>query len=115
MVGTTCSVLGRSVALAHPLRTPTRGGHRPGGVSAHRHLLHAGRRRQTVKNRLHLDLTCDPEDRDEEIDRILSLGGRRVDIGQSGGESWTVLADPEGNEFCECGLSRHPCPDQFGS
>jgi hypothetical protein len=25
---------------------------------------------------------------------------RRVDIGQSGTESWTVLADPEGNEFC---------------
>jgi glyoxalase superfamily protein len=25
---------------------------------------------------------------------------RRVDIGQTGAESWTVLADPEGNEFC---------------
>jgi hypothetical protein len=23
-----------------------------------------------------------------------------VDIGQTGTESWTVLADPEGNEFC---------------
>jgi hypothetical protein len=23
-----------------------------------------------------------------------------VDIGQTGDESWTVLADPEGNEFC---------------
>jgi hypothetical protein len=23
-----------------------------------------------------------------------------VDIGQTGAESWTVLADPEGNEFC---------------
>jgi predicted enzyme related to lactoylglutathione lyase len=53
-----------------------------------------------VKNRLHLDLTCGPEDREAEIDRILSLGGRRVNIGQSGTESWTVLADPEGNEFC---------------
>jgi hypothetical protein len=55
---------------------------------------------KTVKNRLHLDLTCGPEDREAEIDRILGLGGRRVDIGQSGNESWTVLADPEGNEFC---------------
>jgi hypothetical protein len=27
------------------------------------------------------------------------LGARRVDIGQAGAESWTVLADPEGNEF----------------
>jgi Glyoxalase-like domain len=31
---------------------------------------------------------------------LLSLGARRVDIGQTGAESWTVLADPEGNEFC---------------
>jgi hypothetical protein len=35
-----------------------------------------------------------------EIDRLLALGARRVDIGQTGAESWTVLADPEGNEFC---------------
>jgi len=55
---------------------------------------------KTVKNRVHLDLTCGSEDREAEIDRILSLGARRVDIGQSGRESWTVLADPEGNEFC---------------
>jgi predicted enzyme related to lactoylglutathione lyase len=54
--------------------------------------------RKTVKNRLHLDLTSDPEDRDAEIERILGLGARRVDIGQSGTESWTVLADPEGND-----------------
>jgi len=38
--------------------------------------------------------------RDAEVERILALGARRVDIGQSGTESWTVLADPEGNEFC---------------
>ena len=53
-----------------------------------------------VKNRVHLDLTSDAEDRDEEIERLLALGARRVDIGQTGEESWTVLADPEGNEFC---------------
>ena len=53
-----------------------------------------------VKNRLHLDLTSSAEDRDQEIDRLLALGARRVDIGQTGLESWTVLADPEGNEFC---------------
>ena len=55
---------------------------------------------KTVKNRLHLDLNPDPEDRDGEIERILALGARRVEIGQTGTESWTVLADPEGNEFC---------------
>jgi predicted enzyme related to lactoylglutathione lyase len=53
-----------------------------------------------VKNRVHLDLTSSAADRLQEIDRLLSLGARRVDIGQTGAESWTVLADPEGNEFC---------------
>jgi hypothetical protein len=39
------------------------------------------------------------EDRDQETERLLALGAHRVDIGQTGAESWTVLADP-GNEFC---------------
>jgi predicted enzyme related to lactoylglutathione lyase len=55
---------------------------------------------RTVKNRLHLDLTTGAEDRDAEIARIIGLGARNVDIGQTGEESWVVLADPEGNEFC---------------
>jgi predicted enzyme related to lactoylglutathione lyase len=55
---------------------------------------------KTVKNRLHLDITTSADDRDQEIERLLTLGARRVDIGQTGRESWTVLADPEGNEFC---------------
>ena len=55
---------------------------------------------KTVKNRVHLDLTTSAADRDQEIDRLLALGARHVDIGQTGAESWTVLADPEGNEFC---------------
>ncbi|MEU6846785.1 VOC family protein [Streptomyces sp. NPDC046716] len=55
---------------------------------------------KTVKNRLHLDLTSAAGDRAEEIERLLALGARRADVGQRGDESWTVLADPEGNEFC---------------
>lgn len=55
---------------------------------------------KTVKNRVHLDLTTEAEDRDAEIERCLALGATRVDIGQTGDESWVVLADPEGNEFC---------------
>jgi predicted enzyme related to lactoylglutathione lyase len=55
---------------------------------------------KTVKNRVHLDLTSSAADRDQEIERLLALGARRVDIGQTGAESWTVLADPERNEFC---------------
>jgi predicted enzyme related to lactoylglutathione lyase len=55
---------------------------------------------KTVKNRVHLDITTSASDRDAEIERLLGLGAQPVDIGQTGEESWTVLADPEGNEFC---------------
>ncbi len=55
---------------------------------------------KTVKNRVHVDLTTSAADREQEIERLLALGARRVDVGQTGEESWTVLADPEGNEFC---------------
>jgi predicted enzyme related to lactoylglutathione lyase len=55
---------------------------------------------KAVKNRVHLDLTSSAQDRDQEIERLLALGARRAGIGQTGEESWTVLADPEGNEFC---------------
>ena len=51
-----------------------------------------------MKNRLHLDLR--PDDRDAEVARLEALGADRVDIGQGGDESWVVMADPEGNEFC---------------
>jgi hypothetical protein len=51
------------------------------------------------KNRLHLDVN--PSDRDQaaELERLLALGARPVDIGQ-GEPTWHVLSDPEGNEFC---------------
>jgi hypothetical protein len=55
---------------------------------------------KTVKNRVHLDLTSSAEDRDQEIERLVTLGASRAGIGQTGTESWTVLAAPEGNEFC---------------
>lgn len=54
---------------------------------------------KTVKNRLHVDLNPSDADQDDEVRRLLDLGARRVDVGQ-GDESWVVLADPEGNEFC---------------
>ncbi len=53
---------------------------------------------KVVKNRVHLDFV--PDDRDAEVDRLIAKGATRVDIGQTGEESWVVLADPEGNEFC---------------
>ena len=39
-------------------------------------------------------------DQEAELERLLALGARPADIGQTGAESWHVLADPEGNEFC---------------
>jgi predicted enzyme related to lactoylglutathione lyase len=54
---------------------------------------------KTVKNRLHLDINPVACDQAEELERLLALGARQVDIGQ-GEQTWVVLADPEGNEFC---------------
>ena len=55
---------------------------------------------KTVKNRVHVDLaTTSPAHRAELVARLKSLGATPADIGQ-GDVSWTVLADPEGNEFC---------------
>ena len=54
---------------------------------------------KTVKNRLHLDVTPVDRGQDDEVRRLLDLGARHADVGQ-GDQSWVVLADPEGNEFC---------------
>jgi predicted enzyme related to lactoylglutathione lyase len=50
-----------------------------------------------VKNRLHIDLN--PDDQNAEVERLLSLGATRANVGQ-GDVRWVVMADPEGNEFC---------------
>ena len=53
---------------------------------------------KAVKNRLHLDLTPSTP-RAEEVSRIEELGGTVVaDFYEHG--RWTVMRDPEGNEFC---------------
>ncbi|QWF82987.1 VOC family protein [Amycolatopsis sp. CA-230715] len=62
---------------------------------------------KTIKNRLHLDLNATDMEQDEEVRRLLALGARRADVGQTGEESWVCLADPEGNEFCVL-AGRHP-------
>ena len=58
------------------------------------------------KNRLHLDLATESaRHQAAEVERLLALGAVPADIGQGaqgaqGDVPWTVLADPEGNEFC---------------
>jgi len=51
-----------------------------------------------AKNRLHIDLR--PDDQEAEVERLVNMGARHVDIGQETDAPWIVLADPEGNEFC---------------
>ncbi|CAL9567753.1 MULTISPECIES: VOC family protein [unclassified Streptomyces] len=55
---------------------------------------------RTGKLRLHIDVSPTDRDQDAELERLLALGARTVDVGQTGDEDWHVLADPEGNEFC---------------
>ena len=63
---------------------------------------------KTLKNRLHLDLAPHTsQDRDAEIAALLARGASRVDVGQHEAVSWTVLADPEGNEFCVLSARDH--------
>jgi len=55
---------------------------------------------RTGKDRLRFDLAPPVHgDQQAEVDRLVSLGATRIDIGQ-GEVSWVVLADPDGNEFC---------------
>ena len=58
-----------------------------------------------VKNRLHLDLKADGCTGKEEVQRLLDLGAVHADVGHGPDVTWTVLADPEGNEFCILGTS----------
>jgi catechol 2,3-dioxygenase-like lactoylglutathione lyase family enzyme len=57
-------------------------------------------RPKTGKDRLHFDLAPPVGgDQQAEVDRLVSLGASRIDIGQ-GDVSWVVMADPGGREFC---------------
>ncbi|MFD9124692.1 VOC family protein [Kitasatospora sp. NPDC059571] len=53
-----------------------------------------------TKNRVHLDLaTTSAAHQAELVARLRALGATSAQVGQ-GEVPWTVLADPEGNEFC---------------
>jgi catechol 2,3-dioxygenase-like lactoylglutathione lyase family enzyme len=55
---------------------------------------------KTGKYRLHFDIApAEAGNQEEEVDRLVSLGAARADIGQ-GGVSWVVMTDPDGHEFC---------------
>jgi hypothetical protein len=70
-------------------------------VTGHRLLFIEVADDKVAKNRLHLDLVPTDRRRDEEVERVVELGGRAVsDLRQANGSGWVVFADPEGNEFC---------------
>ena len=59
---------------------------------------------KTGKNRLHLDLVTE-ESMDAAVDRLIAAGATRVELRQdpdtfANPDTWTVMLDPEGNEFC---------------
>jgi predicted enzyme related to lactoylglutathione lyase len=88
-------VPGNSLALSAggvSLRSPV-------GVGPYLELLPSADAK-TVKNRIHLDVAPFPgEDQAAAVAELLAAGAVRADVGQ-GAVSWTVLADPEGSEFC---------------
>lgn len=98
-----CGVLGweiteiddEGIAIAPPVGSPAAGGPTIDVLVVPE--------RKTVKNRLHLDLRAEGVTPAEELQRLLALGATPVDIGQGPGVTWTVLADPDGNEFCLLG------------
>lgn len=53
---------------------------------------------KSAKSRMHVDLASrNPE---QEIERLVGLGARTQARREGNGTSWTVMLDPEGNEFC---------------
>ena len=54
--------------------------------------------RKTLKNRVHIDWRTD--DRAVEVARLRDLGATEIATRSLGDFTWTVMTDPEGNEFC---------------
>jgi Glyoxalase-like domain len=53
---------------------------------------------KSAKSRMHVDLASkSPED---EIERLIALGAQKVAHREGNGTRWTIMLDPEGNEFC---------------
>jgi len=72
------------------------------------------------KNRGHPDLVPVDSDADAEVERLLALGARHADVGQSGTEGFVVLADPErvlrhpqGTLACGPGISEPSQGNEF--
>lgn len=86
----------RSVAS---LRHPDDPVDKHGSGAGRRILFQAVPETKTVKNRLHLDLLVGPDAHDAEVERLVGLGATVVSVHEGDEGRWTLLLDPEGNEF----------------
>jgi Glyoxalase-like domain len=65
-----------------------------GSTSRHTVWINQVDRPHRVKNRVHLDIEC------ASVDHLVALGARVLAPASETGFAWTVMADPEDNEFC---------------
>ncbi|HVF14164.1 MAG TPA: VOC family protein [Acidimicrobiales bacterium] len=70
-----------------------------GAGAGRRILFQAVPEPKTVKNRVHLDLLVGPDAQEAEVERLVGLGATVVGVHDGDGGRWTLLTDPEGNEF----------------
>jgi hypothetical protein len=70
-----------------------------GAGTGRRILFQAVPEPKVVKNRVHLDLLVGPEAHDAEVERLVGLGATVEGVHDGDEGRWTLLADPEGNEF----------------
>lgn len=70
----------------------------PKGVSLRHIFVFKTPEGKTAKNRCHIDF--DTEDREGEVERLLAAGATKVTDHTREGFTWTVMQDPEGNDFC---------------
>ena len=54
--------------------------------------------KKTAKNRMHIDIAVG--DVDSAATRVEALGGSKLQAVVESSAPWTVMADPDGNEFC---------------
>ena len=81
------------------LRHPDDGVDERGAGTGRRILFQAVPEAKTVKNRVHLDLIVGPEHHEAEVERLVGLGATVVSVHDGEEGRWTLLVDPEGNEF----------------
>ncbi len=55
---------------------------------------------KVAKNRVHLDIHVDPENKEAEVARATGLGAELIGTHSDRGPTTYVLLDPEENEFC---------------